>query len=265
MVFGYGSLAVSERGEALSPTARAMLTEAVGGLGWDLARLRDDRFRPVTNALYGNPVAYGVPSTVSETPQGPPIDVLVQFRGSFVAGSHPAHRCLFNDPIARQTGVYLWTVEVENEERVWYVGQTRVRFGIRTAQHLAGMLSGEYSTVDAGALKQGLHRRVGSARPGAWPSGLPTFLDEYEGLVPHIVGTIRSMRFHFALLTGDGHLFNRVESAIAWHYKRHPNDALRNFLTPGLRVPAAIPFDKPLRLVISSEGAIAGLPQELII
>ena len=40
---------------------------------------------------------------------------------------------------------------------------------------------------------------------------------------------------------------------------------MRDFLTPGLRVPVAIPFDKPLRLAISSEAPVAGLPQELLI
>jgi hypothetical protein len=41
------------------------------------------------------------------------------------------------------------TPEATALDLVSYVGQTRVRFGIRTSQHLAKMLSGEYSTYAA--------------------------------------------------------------------------------------------------------------------
>jgi hypothetical protein len=127
------------------------------------------------------------------------------------------------------------------------------------------MLSGEYTTYDAEALARGQYRSFGEPRTGRWPDTLPAFLAQYETLAPHIAGTIRLMRFHFAPLVGDAHLYNRVEGAIARIYQRHTDAALRDFVTPGLRVPAAIPFDKPLRLMLSSDVPIAGLPEELMI
>jgi len=267
MVFGYGALGLGEHTHALGPVACATLADSVSMLAWDLRRLRDDpRLRPVVNALYGNRLSDGVHSPPEpQTPPEAPHDVAVHFSGPFVAGNAPGLRCLFTDPIAGKTGIYLWTVNIDGVERVWYVGQTRVRFGIRTGQHLASMLSGEYTTYDSDALAQGRFQRVGEPRTGRWPETLPSFLHEYTVLAPHIAGTIRLLRFHFAPLTGDGHLYNRVEGAIARIYKKHTDDALRNFLTPGLRVPAAVPFDKPLRLLLSSEVPIAGLQQELLI
>jgi len=264
-VFGYGWVAVDEAGESLGQSARTTLADAVGMLGWDLTRLRSDRCRPAINALYGNKLDDGVSLLNESASSQPPADLPVRFAGPFMAGIEPNSRCLFEDPLARETGVYLWTVNIEGVDRVWYVGQTRVRFGIRMAQHLTAMLSGQYTTYDAAALSKGDHRRAGKERSGVWPATLPAFLQEYEALAPQIAATIRLMHFHLAPLSGDAHVYNRVEGAIARYYKKHPEATLKNFLTPGLRVPAAIPFDTPLRVLFSSEAPIAGLPPELLV
>lgn len=71
-------------------------------------------------------------------------------------------------------------VNIEGAERVWYVGQTCVRFGVRIGQHLAAMLAGEYTTYDATALARGEYRRVGKAGTSLWPETLPAFLEEQE-------------------------------------------------------------------------------------
>ena len=94
--------------------------------------------------------------------------------------------------------------------------------------------------------------------------GRQLHLGHRETLMPNITGLIRMVKFHVAPLVGDAHLHNRVEGAISRHYKAHANPELRDFFSPGLRVPAAIPYDKPIRLMLSSEVPIAGLPPELL-
>lgn len=83
--------------------------------------------------------------------------------------------------------------------------------------------------------------------------------------MPHIIGVIRLIKFHVAPLADDANLYERVEGAIGRHYKAHSDPDLRDFLIPGLRVPAAIPFDKPIRLVLSSDMPVAGLPPDLLV
>ena len=82
--------------------------------------------------------------------------------------------------------------------------------------------------------------------------------------MPNIIGLIRLIKIHFAPLANDAHLFNRIEGATGRRYKAHQDPELRDFFTPGLRVPAAIPYDKPIRLVLSSETSLAGLPQHML-
>jgi len=264
IVFGYGSAGVDQSATGsvhLGPTARETLAAAVGMLGWDLRRLQESRLEPVKNVLYGLRMDYGIQEI--EPAAGPAIDVHVHFHGPFSAVEESGNRCLFADAIAARTGVYLWTVNVEGKDRPWYVGQTRRGFGQRMGEHLAGFLSGQYTVFDAAALSRGENRRAVGTVNGMWPQTLPSFLRNYERLTPNIIGLIRLIQFHVAPLAGDGHLHDRVEGAIGHHYKTHPDIELRDFFSPGLRVPAAVPYDTPIRLVLSSEAPIAGLPTHL--
>lgn len=177
-----------------------------------------------------------------------------------IGGTHA--RCLFRDPVAKRTGVYLWTITVNGVERPWYVGQTRRGFGDRMAEHIRCFLSGEYPTYDAAALSRGENRLADSAVFPKWPDTLPLFLQNSETLRPNILATIQMLNIHMTAVDGDPHLHNRIEGAIGRHFHAHPE--LREFFFPGgLRVPAAIPFDQPIRLVISSDAPILGLPSHL--
>ena len=121
IVFGYGSAGLDAAWSAqLGPTARETLATAVGMLDWDLHSLREERCRPVRNALYGLRLDYGIPSV--QLALGPAIDVPVHFHGPFAVAANGC-RCLFADPIAWSSGVYLWTVNVAGQERPWYVGR----------------------------------------------------------------------------------------------------------------------------------------------
>jgi hypothetical protein len=262
-VFGYGcaGFQVDSRTVHLTPAAKETLGTSVGMLGWDLRRLLEPGFRPVLNALYGSPIGIGK-RDVPPHP-GPEIEVAVAFQGPFSALDDSDCRCLFTDPVAKQSGVYLWTVHVDGADRPWYVGQTQRGFGQRTAEHLTNMLSGQYSVLDPAELLRGEYKLAEGAVVPNWPLTLPGHLRNWETLMPNIMAVIRLLRIHVAPLTGDGHRHNRVEGMIGRYYRVHPEPALRNFFTPGLKLPAAIPGDQPIRLTLSSESPITGLPSEL--
>lgn len=266
VVFGYGIAGVDQNAPGsvhLQPFARQELAIAVGMLGWDLRLLQEERYRPVRNALYGLPLAYGVVASSAPSSQ-PTVDIPVRFHGPFSAINDGQNRCLFGDPLAASTGVYLWTVKVGEQLRPWYVGQTRRGFGQRMGEHLAAYLSGQYPTLDLAALSHGDNRRAAGSPTGLWPDTIPSFLRHFDALLPHVMGLIRLLRFHVAPLSGDPHLYDRVEGALGRFYKAHPEPQLRDFFAPGLRVPAAVPYDTRVRLILSSEAPLAGLPTDLL-
>jgi hypothetical protein len=265
VVFGYAEAGIREAGAGylfLLPSVRAILAASLEPLGWDLLRLEQDRFRPVRSVMYGMSPDWDKGPVPPHA--GPELQLDVKFHGPFSAADDTVCRCLFTDPIAAKTGVYLWTVNVDGAEWPWYVGQTQRGFGQRMAEHLTALLSGQYNPNDAAALSRGRNERAEGAVAGDWPQRLPAFIRNWEQLAPSILAQIRLVRFHVAPLTGDDHLHNRVEGAIGRHFKTHAVARLREFFSPGLKIPTAIPGDQRLRLRLSIEAPIAGLPLEIL-
>jgi hypothetical protein len=224
--------------------------------------LREPSLAPVLNVLYGNAPNYGIHS--AETPQGSPLEVAVRFEGPFSLGDEAGIRCLFRDATSIKSGIYLWTVPVGEVELPWYVGQTRRGFGQRMGEHVTGFLSGQYAVQDAAALATGRNARPSGTVIGLWPEIIPSVLANYAALAENVQAVVRMLRIHVAPLPEDAYVLNRVEGAIGRFFKNGGDARIREFFFPGMRVPAAIPFDRPLRIKVSSEGPIAGLPQEII-
>lgn len=263
IVFGYGGVVGSPQWrELLGPTALATLVAAVRALGWDVERLQEDRYRPFLNVLYGMAPGTGVtPDRIQ--PSGPPLEVSVGFEGPFSLLEDDDRACLFNGDIASRTGVYLWTIRVAEEEWPWYVGQTRRSFGQRTAEHIAGYLSGQYPVFDPAALARGENRLAEGVSNGPWPETLPQFVSALPALVPRLTGMLGLVSIFVALLEADGHTHNRVEGVLGRFFKSHEDKRIGDFFFPGMRVPAAIPGDRPLRLMLTSASPIKGLPSEI--
>lgn len=266
IVFGYGEAGLQESGPGrslLGPTVRETLADSVGMLGWDLRLFQNVRLKPVWNAIYGLPLSRDADEHIGSTE--PELRVDLSFQGPFAAVDDGECRCLFDESVAMRSGIYLWTIEVNGTARPWYVGQTRRSFGQRMGEHLTKMLAGEYPPHDPHALSRGdsgkLCKGAGTLN---WPLTIPVLLRNWEALVPEILAVIRLVRFHVAPLEGDAHLHDRLEGAIGRYYQSHPSPELSAFVAPGLRLLAAIPGDRPLRLVVDSEAPIAGLPAETV-
>jgi hypothetical protein len=264
VVFGYGRAAVGlpfPESVYLDESARSTLAEVVGMLGWDLARLNQDQYRPAINALFGLPPSYGDPKL--DAASEPERSVALDFRGPFSAGEDPGAPSLFAQEISGSAGIYLWTLPFAGLHRVTYVGQTRRTFGQRISEHFAGILSGQYSVYDLDELRRGRWSVAKGSAQGCWPDTLPAFLDHYDLLAPSILRFIRQLRFHVSPLDGDRHLYDRVEGAIGRHLKTHQDDAVRSAIGPGLKVPAMVPGDFPVRITIASDVPLPGLPEVL--
>jgi hypothetical protein len=263
LVFAY-ALVGADGGSAavhLDDATRAALADGVRALGWDVVRMREPRLRPARNALFGFPLAHGTDDIPRS--QEPPVDVSVEFRGPFSAAGAPGVPQLFAEPLAQRIGIYLWSYAVDGVEHVAYVGQTRRGFATRIEEHLSALLSGRYEIPDLDATLRG------EARARWRPDGDPAarwsrFLGEYGQLAPAIHGVLGSLRFHVAPIEGDERLFDRIEGALGRYYRTDAPASARRLFDARIRVPAAVPGDRPLRLVLTSDVEIAALPDELL-
>lgn len=247
----------------LLPGAKAILLEAIAPLGWDVPRLCQPDMAPIRNALYGMSVTYKVDEEALQ-PVGPPKELSLHFHGPFSAFRTDAVRCLFDDAVGRRRGIYLWTIEAGGSTYVWYVGQTRRSFAERTAEHIAGYVSGQYSPVDVEALVNGKHAMPeGCGKISAWPDNLPEVLERLPVVIPHTLELLRRIRFFVAPADLANTELDRVEGAIARWCREHNDSRVKGMIQPGLKVPSKIPGDRALRIAVSSDSSIAGLEGEI--
>ncbi len=247
-------------GSQLDDGTRRALADGVRALGWEVERMREPRLRPARNVLFGFPLAHGTDDIPRS--EEPPMDVSVRFRGPFSAFGAAGAPPLFADPIAQQSGVYLWSYTVDGVAHVAYVGQTRRSFATRIEEHLVALLSGRYEIPDIDATLSGEPRarwRPDDDRATRWHS----FLGDYARLATAIDRTLGALRFHVAPTEGDEHLYNRIEGALGRYFRTDAPVLARRLFDARIRVPAAVPGDRPLRLLLSSDAEIAGLPDEL--
>lgn len=266
-----GAVSNSVENSFLDEHIKEKLVENMRALGWDTKVLIDSRYDAFRTKLYGmQPKNARTFEERSDT--RPELQLDIHFKGPFSAFDNiPGCRCLFKEDVSNNNGVYIWTVNANGHEIPYYIGQTRRGFNQRIAEHIRSMLSGEYLPLDAVAISQGKYKRAEGAPEGFWPHNLPGFLINWEKLIPNIIHEIKLFRFYLAPINvPDGwdiklpDLLNRVEGAIGWYLKRHTDKQVREFFAPGIKLPILIPGDRRLRIRISSEVPIEGLPLEIL-
>lgn len=265
ILFSYGFPGSEPRPDVVARAGQDLLdrfTQSVAGLGWDLQRLQEERYRPVVSAIYGMTYRSAEPLAPSE----PPREVQLDFQGPFALTEQPDVRCLFSDPVAQKTGIYLWTVVVDGKEHATYAGQTRRTFGERMGEHVRGMLCGAYGIEDPEALQRGEHTLLWTGEEGGkrWPATLPAFVARLPELALGIQTYLKALRVHVAPLEGDVHLLSQVEGTLGRHFQKHPEAAIHRHFSSGIKLPGAIVGERGVRVLVASEGAVEGLSSERI-
>lgn len=96
------------------------------------------------------------------------------------------------------------------------------------------------------------------------PNSLRAFVESYEAKTAKRARSVRDLRFHLAAID-DPRLLNRVEGALGRHFREQSAGVEGSFFDAGIRVPAWIPTENPIRLAITSAVGIELLPAELVV
>jgi hypothetical protein len=164
-------------------------------------------------------------------------------------------------PYAKSAGIYLWAVPAESSGFVVdYVGETSTSFYARNKEHVIQTLGGNYLVLEAKALAH-LHATV--LWTGLWRRGtrdqMPRFLADYETLGPRIKEYLLLHQVFVAPIECERRLRRRIEGALALSFR-----SLAPCLLPeDVRYHARAPWETPLRVTVSSDAAVVGLPREL--
>ena len=172
---------------------------------------------------------------------------------------------IFDANIAKNPGIYLWTVETPKGHLVWYVGQTRSSFRQRMKDHFKEQMSGSYSLNDPILLARGERKKT-------WPgyygrnedSRIPSFLDEMAYLCEAMVAVAKMTRFFVAPMNEEPKMYRRVEGGLGRFLRGQPG-VVGQFMDDALR------YDRPWRkgedpwgLRIKCPPEVLGMPERIV-
>ena len=176
---------------------------------------------------------------------------------SFASGD----ACLFWAAEAMQGGIYLWTIEQNDETGHWihYIGET-YEFGKRHREHLNGILSLQYGICDVEKARKGELEFLyhGGFRNKDLKAATDQ-LDQWADLQDEILQYLSAISLFIAPLEADNTGRREVEGLIAWDLKK-------NHAEVAALLPDDIRFWAPKKNVslnIRSPEKIAGLGKRI--
>ncbi len=191
--------------------------------------------------------------------------VMVKFSGPFSWSGLDGAPCIFDTPLARHRGVYLWTVPQGDSELVYYVGETGRDFATRMLEHFREHCSGGYHLYSPEAFGRGVKISLwpGRYNPEVRPS-VADFMRRVPELWPAILELATLYRFFLAPLDCERRLRERVEAAIAHHLRTQPG-VVGGFQDQGIRYSPRRDDEPPVVASLRCLRALLGLPGELLV
>lgn len=181
------------------------------------------------------------------------------FQGPYSINSNNS---IFDDDIAREKGIYLWTAKCSNQYFIEYIGETSTSFNQRTKEHMIQVLGGNYRIPDTSSYHS---KEVKVIWNGMWRIGtrekLGEFINSYVELAPKIVEYINSLNIFIAPINIEGYKRKVIEGALASQIKNQP-EAVNRFYPRDNRTYNPKPNEHNIKIQVTSSEPIVGLPSE---
>jgi hypothetical protein len=189
--------------------------------------------------------------------------ITVEFIGPFSWIGGERAPSILEAEIGKKSGVYLWTVQLEKGELVYYVGETGRSFAQRMLEHFREHMSGGYHLYEPQEFSRG--RKVllwpGRYGPDKEPS-LSVFVQRFQGLTSAIVDLAELYRFYVAPLECEKRLRERIEASIANHLYEQPG-IVGEFQDQGIVYRARKDTEEPVQALIWCKANLIGVPEFL--
>ena len=172
---------------------------------------------------------------------------------------------IYDRPVARGQGIYLWTIEHNDSFMVDYVGETGHSFAQRTKEHIQAYLSGEYRILDPDLFVTGIKKYIWE---GLWRKErrykISKFIDRQMELLPVIHKLLMSYRLFVApFKTKEKRSRKRIESALVQHIKSSSREAAEFYDDVSKYEWSRWEEEEELLVRIKSPVSIIGLPKEM--
>ncbi len=135
-------------------------------------------------------------------------------------------RSLFHSPLAKATGIYLWTIrsEIDGLYYINYVGEA-MSFAARQREHLVQLLGMSYETLDISAARRGERKQLWR---GLWraktPDGPGEALKLFASNAHAIFEYVAAIDVFVAETNVETNQRKHIEGSIGWNLrKNHPD------------------------------------------
>ena len=120
----------------------------------------------------------------------------VNFVGPFSWLGHNETESIFNSTEGKLSGIYLWTVKIEEGELVYYVGKTNRNFSQRMQEHLKEHLAGFYHVYSPSEFKRGEKIPIWDGMYLRHKTPAPSeLIEKYPTISEQIIELVKTYRF----------------------------------------------------------------------
>src|SRR5688572_16509474 len=186
---------------------------------------------------------------------------IVEFIGPFSWHGQDDTKSIFSASEGKKSGIYLWTIKVDEGELVYYVGKTNRNFSQRMREHFKEHLAGFYNINSPDELKKGKRTNIWNGMYRRHKSPKPDELFNIYPTISHqIIDLAKIYRFFIATLEAERRILERIEYALAKHLYKQPG-MIGEFQETGLNYRSRLVSEEPRIAFLKSSAKILGLPE----
>jgi len=190
-------------------------------------------------------------------------EYLVDFIGPFSWLGNDGTKSIFSATEGKLSGLYLWTVKIEDGELVYYVGKTNRNFSQRMREHLKEHLAGFYHVYSPTEFKRGEKKSFWDGMYLRYKTPEPSeLIKKYPTISNQIIDLVKTYRFFIAPIEAERRILERIECALARHLYAQPGK-IGEFQELGLTYRSRIASEQPGIAKFRSSNKILGLPKSL--
>jgi hypothetical protein len=190
-------------------------------------------------------------------------NIIVEFVGPFSWVGGDGISSILKSDTGKKSGVYLWTVRLDEGELVYYVGETGRSFAQRMLEHFREHMSGGYHLYEPHEFSRGRKALLWPGRygPDKEPS-LSVFIQRFQSLASAIADLAELYRFYVAPLDCEKRLRERIESGLANHLYEQPG-TVGEFQDQGIIYRPRKDTEEPVQALIRCKVNLIGVPESL--
>jgi hypothetical protein len=191
-------------------------------------------------------------------------DLTVVFQGPYSWHGSDNTVDISKADVGRKCGIYLWTLEYDEGELIYYVGETGRTFSVRMFEHFKEHMSGGYHLHDPSEMIQGRKRELWPGRYGRGQQvTVAEFLAKFKDLRESIERLARLYRFFLAPMQVDTRVRQRIEAGLANHLYKQVG-IVGEFQDSGIRYRPRQEAEPLVRVAFQSQLKLLGLPDTLV-